>query len=75
MATSALAFSISSAPLASNAAFSAGDVVTVTGLKAKPEHNGQSARVVGFQGDRVQVKLESGEGLALRKENLVRASA
>ena len=56
----------------SSKAFSEGDVVTVIGLKAKPEHNGQSARVVGHQGERVQIRLANGVGLAVRHENLAR---
>mmetsp|Transcript_85004 Transcript_85004/g.140752 ORF Transcript_85004/g.140752 Transcript_85004/m.140752 type:complete len:347 (+) Transcript_85004:62-1102(+) len=48
-----------------------GDRVTIHGLKSKPELNGQSAVLVGqAAGGRVTVRLDSGQEIALKQENL-----
>jgi len=48
-----------------------GDRVTIHGLKARPELNGQSAVLVGqAAGGRITVRLDSGEQIALKQENL-----
>lgn len=60
------------APSASAAAlgFAAGSHVRVRGVQAKPEHNGKSGKVVGAQGERVQIRLADGTELALRPANI-----
>eukprot|EP00316_Scyphosphaera_apsteinii_P009944 CAMPEP_0119310502 /NCGR_PEP_ID=MMETSP1333-20130426/19605_1 /TAXON_ID=418940 /ORGANISM="Scyphosphaera apsteinii, Strain RCC1455" /LENGTH=254 /DNA_ID=CAMNT_0007314697 /DNA_START=221 /DNA_END=985 /DNA_ORIENTATION=- len=51
--------------------FAAGSQVSVRALKAKPEHNGKIGTVIGAQGtERIQVRLRSGEEVALRPANL-----
>jgi len=48
-----------------------GDRLTIHSLRGRPELNNQSAILVGpAQGGRVQVRLDSGEVLALKQENL-----
>ena len=44
--------------------------VCVSGLQSRPQHNGIHGKVVGAQGERWQVKLDTGEELALRSANL-----
>mmetsp|Transcript_81121 Transcript_81121/g.161316 ORF Transcript_81121/g.161316 Transcript_81121/m.161316 type:complete len:266 (-) Transcript_81121:422-1219(-) len=51
--------------------FTVGSTVRVSGLKAKPEHNGHLGEVLGRQGvERVQVRLLGGVELALKPANL-----
>lgn len=54
------------------APFMVGHTIVVIGLKAKPEHNDKTGEIVGFQGDRIQVRLTDSAHteLALRPANL-----
>ncbi|KAK3261221.1 hypothetical protein CYMTET_29860 [Cymbomonas tetramitiformis] len=54
----------------SRQALAIGSHVRVSGLQNKPQHNGVAARVIGQQGERWQVKLDTGEELALHSSNL-----
>lgn len=52
--------------------FSIGSRFVVRGLKSKPETNGKIGEVVGYQGARIQVRLDDGEQteMALNQANL-----
>ncbi len=51
--------------------FSLGSTVVIQGVLAKPELNSQTGTVLGAQGaERVQVRLASGVGVALKPTNL-----
>ena len=62
----------SAAAAGSGAAYEYGDVVTVIGLKSKPQHNGKVAKVLQRQKDRFQVQIQddSMASMALRLTNL-----
>ena len=53
--------------------FKIGDVVTVVGLQAKPQHNEKAGTVIGYQNDRVQVQLQDDDQteVAFKPMNLV----
>ena len=57
--------------------FSIGRKLVVRGLRAKPEHNGKVVEVVGYQVDRIQVRLmgQYKTEMALKRENLEQISA
>ena len=50
-----------------------GCVAVIHSLRAEPQYNGRSCVIVGDQGERKQVKLADGKGMALRLTNLVAA--
>lgn len=58
--------------LAATDHFGVGSTIAVAGLRSKPEHNAKLGRVVGIQGERVQVELEDGVRIALKPANLER---
>eukprot|EP00471_Norrisiella_sphaerica_P011151 CAMPEP_0184503542 /NCGR_PEP_ID=MMETSP0113_2-20130426/51953_1 /TAXON_ID=91329 /ORGANISM="Norrisiella sphaerica, Strain BC52" /LENGTH=268 /DNA_ID=CAMNT_0026893061 /DNA_START=548 /DNA_END=1354 /DNA_ORIENTATION=- len=52
--------------------FMKGDVVLITGLKSKPQYNGQKGQIVGYieAKDRYSVRLRSGAKLNIKSPNL-----
>ena len=55
--------------------FRVGSTVVIQGVRKKPELNGQTGTVLGAQGaERVQVRLASGVGVALKPTNLRESS-